>query len=162
MRVAYIRDGVVSEIIDMSPEDFARYYPESFRRDCQECGDDVQPNWLWDGERFAPRAEPLPTLDEVIADYEARIQQRLDDFARTLTYDGIMSACTYATSGVDMYRIEGQYCVDARDATWAKAYELLSAILPTVQAGGAIPAWEAIEAELPVLEWPEGSRGYGV
>ena len=122
--------------------------------------------WLTDEEleaKFPPQVvEPEPpTLEEVIADYEARIQARLDDFARSLTYDGIMSACTYATSGVDMYRIEGQYCVDARDDTWAKAYELLSAILPTVQAGGAIPAWEEIEAELPVLEWPEGSRGYG-
>ena len=106
---------------------------------------------------------PEPTQEEQIqtamADFENRIQARLDAFASTLTYDGMLSACTYATSSVDMYRIEGQYCVDARDATWAKAYELLAAILPTVTAGGAIPMWENIESELPPLAWPEGSRG---
>ena len=67
MSFAYIVDGAVSEIIAMTPQDFANYYPESFRRDCQECGEDVQPNWTWDGERFAPRMEPLPTLAEARA-----------------------------------------------------------------------------------------------
>lgn len=105
---------------------------------------------------------PEPTMEEKIhaamAEFENSIQARLDGFARTLTYDGILSACTYATSSVDMYRIEGQYCVDARDTTWAKAYTLLADILPTVMAGGNIPTWEEIEAQLPPLAWPEGSR----
>lgn len=104
---------------------------------------------------------PPPTLEAVLAGFENNIQSRLDTFARTLTYDSMMSACTYATSTIPMYRIEGQYCVDARDATWAKAYELMQAIQPRVQAGGAIPSWEDIEAQLPPLVWPEGSRGYG-
>lgn len=113
-----------------------------------------------DGALVLQETPALP-LEEVVADYESRIQERLDKFARSLTYDGMLSACTYATSTVEMYRIEGQYCVDARDATWAKAYELLSAVLPAVQAGGNIPSWEEIEAQLPPLAWPEGSRGYG-
>lgn len=103
---------------------------------------------------------PPPTLSEVISDYEARIQARLDNFARTLGYDSILSACSYATSNVEVYRIEGQYCVDARDATWAKAYDLLQALQPIVEADGAIPAWEEIEAHLQPLAWPAGSRGY--
>lgn len=147
--------------------------PESVAQDATEYW---QPGDTWEtGARTMTDVGPLPegaiaerpekpadaVLADTIAEYEANIQARLDGFASTLTYDGIMSACTYATSGVEMYRIEGQYCGDSRDATWARAYELLSAILPTVQAGGDIPVWEAIEAELPVLEWPEGSRGYG-
>lgn len=79
-------------------------------------------------------------------------QKRLDDFARTRNYDGILSACTYATSTVPKFATEGQYCVEARDATWAKLYEMLA----EVEAGTRpVPTGFAdIEPELPVLEWP--------
>lgn len=79
-------------------------------------------------------------------------QERLDDFAKTRNYDSILSACTYATSTIAKFKTEGQYCVDARDATWSK----LSEILGEVQSGERpLPAGYAdIEAELPVLEWP--------
>lgn len=79
-------------------------------------------------------------------------QQRLDDFAKTRNYDGILSACTYATSTVVQFKAEGQYCVEARDATWGKLYEILA----EVQAGTRpVPAGYAdIEADLPVLSWP--------
>lgn len=86
------------------------------------------------------------------------VQKRLDAFAQTRGYDGILSACTYALSAVPKFAAEGQYCTDARDATWAGLYQLLA----TVQAGnwptegaGQMPAGYAdIEPELPVLEWP--------
>lgn len=108
-----------------------------------------------------PENTPAPTLEEISLDYQSRVQARLDTFARTLTYDSILSACTYATSTIEMYRIEGQYCVDARDATWAKAYELIQEMLPKVTSGEiAVPIWEDIEEQLPVLTWPKGSRGY--
>ena len=79
-------------------------------------------------------------------------QQRLDDFARTRNYDGILSLCTYATSTVPKFAAEGQYGVEARDATWAKLYEMLA----EVQAGTRpMPTGFAdIEPELPVLQWP--------
>lgn len=79
-------------------------------------------------------------------------QQRLDDFARTRNYDGILSACTYATSTVPKFQAEGQYCVEARDATWAKLYEMLA----EVEAGTRpVPTGFAdVEPELPALEWP--------
>lgn len=80
-------------------------------------------------------------------------QDRLDAFARTRNYDGIMSACTYATSGVPKFQIEGQYCVDARDATWASLYAILAGVLAGTR---PVPGgYEDIEAELPVLAWPE-------
>lgn len=80
-------------------------------------------------------------------------QKRLDDFAHTRNYDSILSACTYATSTVAKFQAEGQYCVEARDATWAKLYEVLA----EVEAGARpVPTgFGDIEPELPVLEWPQ-------
>ncbi len=107
---------------------------------------------LWSrlaGVEVAPY--PQATPEQIQADYTARIQQRLDEFARTRGYDGILSACTYAASTVAKFQAEGQYCVNARDATWAKGYEVMGA----VQAGARpMPTWEQIEAELPALAWP--------
>lgn len=79
-------------------------------------------------------------------------QQRLDTFASTRGYDSILSAATYATSTVAKFKAEGQYCVEARDAIWAKLYEILS----EVEAGTrpAPASFEEVEAELPVLTWP--------
>jgi hypothetical protein len=95
---------------------------------------------------------PPPTVAEIIATYTAAIQKRLDDFARTRNYDGILSAATYATSAVPKFKAEGQYAVEARDATWAKGYEILAA----VEAGTRpLPTLEGLAAELPALAWPK-------
>lgn len=79
-------------------------------------------------------------------------QARLDDFARTRNYDGMLSLCTYATSTNPTFAAEGQYGVEARDATWAKLYEMLA----EVGAGTRpVPSGFAdIEPELPELIWP--------
>ena len=110
--------------------------------------------------------EPTTTrLDETYAAYEsqqnmARIQMevieqtqsRLDAFAKTRNYDGILSLCTYATSTNIKFQAEGQYGVTARDATWAKLYEILA----EVEAGTRpMPVgFKDIEPELPILQWP--------
>lgn len=85
-------------------------------------------------------------------DIVAQTQERLDNFARTRGYDGILSACTYATSTVPKFQQEGQYCVTARDATWASLYQILA----EVEAGTRpMPAgFEAIEPLLPAVSWP--------
>lgn len=96
-------------------------------------------------------ALPTPTPEQIQADYTTRIQSRLDAFARTRGYDGILSAATYAASTNAQFAAEGQYCVGARDATWAKGYEIMGA----VQAGTRpMPTWEQLESELPALAWP--------
>lgn len=81
-----------------------------------------------------------------------QVQLRLDTFAKTKNYDGILSACTYATSVNPKFKAEGQYCVEARDNTWAILYQ----ILEDVQAGirPAPSAYQDIEPELPILAWP--------
>lgn len=94
---------------------------------------------------------PPPTPEQIITQYTAGVQQHLDTFARTRSYDGILSAATYATSQVPKFKAEGQYAVEARDATWAKCYEILAA----VEAGSRpMPTLDELLAELPVLTWP--------
>lgn len=94
---------------------------------------------------------PPPTPEQIVAQYTAAVQKHLDDFARTRNYDNILSAATYATSTVPKFAAEGQYAVEARDATWAKCYEVLAA----VEAGSRpMPTLEELIAELPVLTWP--------
>ena len=106
--------------------------------------------WLDEGNTPEPVDPPAPP--EIQSEIVAATQARLDDFARTRNYDGILSACTYATSTVPKFQSEGQYCVDARDSTWAKLYEMLA----EVEAGTRpVPTGYAdIEPELPVLAWP--------
>jgi hypothetical protein len=92
-------------------------------------------------------------LQRIAAEVVAATQQRLDAFAQTRNYDGILSACTYADDPVQKFAAEGQYCVAARGATWAKLYEILG----EVESGSRpVPSSYAdIENELPALAWPE-------
>jgi hypothetical protein len=80
-------------------------------------------------------------------------QARLDTWARSRGYDGILSACTYATSQVPRFQAEGQRCVDLRDQTWARLYEILA----EVEAGTRpVPLSLAeIEGDLPALAWAD-------
>ena len=113
---------------------------------------------LWEAEQArleilaaVPPAPPTP--EEQQAMFTAAIQAHLDAFARTRNYDGILSATTYATSSVPKFLAEGQYAVEARDSTWATAYEILGAVL-----SGMRPMPESIDdvlADLPTLTWPE-------
>lgn len=87
--------------------------------------------------------------DEIVS----AVQARLDAFAHTRNYDNILSTATYAASSVPKFASEGQYAVAARDATWAKLYEILGEV-----ESGARPmptGFADIEPELPELVWPE-------
>lgn len=89
----------------------------------------------------------------LLAECVSNTQKRLDDFAKTRNYDGILSLCTYATSLNAKFKAEGQYGVEARDATWAKLYDMLA----EVEAGTRSKpnGYADIESELPVLVWPQ-------
>lgn len=80
-------------------------------------------------------------------------QERLDDFAKTRNYDGILSLCTYATDTNPKFQVEGQYGVQARSATWGTLYSIMA----EVEAGTRpMPSGYAdIESELPELVWPQ-------
>jgi hypothetical protein len=100
-------------------------------------------------EAAANQADADTALYESVV---AATQQRLDTFAQERGYDNILSACTYASSSVVKFSTEGQYCVDARDATW----DALLTMLAEVQAGTRPrpSGYADIEADLPVLVWP--------
>ena len=94
----------------------------------------------------------LSTHESIMSAIVAATQDRLDSWARSRNYDGILSACTYATSTIPRFSAEGQAAVNARDLTWATLYALLA----DVQAG-TIPAPQSyvdIEPHLPELSWP--------
>lgn len=115
----------------------------------------------WNGSAFdifpipvpEPAPEPEPaTKEEILATFTSEIQKRLDSFARTRSYDGILSACTYATSLIPKFKAEGLYAVEARDNTWAAAYGLLA----EVEAGTRpMPTLDEVIAALPELMWPQ-------
>lgn len=106
--------------------------------------------WLAAGG--VPEPADAPSAEEMIASVQQAVQERLDAFARTRAYDGILSAATYATSAVPKFAAEGQCAVQARDATWAACYQIMA----DVQAGmRAMPSVDDVLAELPALEWPQ-------
>ncbi|MDR1125863.1 MAG: hypothetical protein LBM64_07375 [Deltaproteobacteria bacterium] len=87
--------------------------------------------------------EILLTLQERIQVFMNKIQARLDNFARTRGYDSVLSAASYATSNNAIYQVEGQYVVDARDATWEWSNDYLNQVLAGQK---EIPPWEEFEA----------------
>lgn len=50
--------------------------------------------WLAEGN--TPEPTDAKTKEQIIEEYQAAVQKRLDDFAQTRNYNGILSACTYA------------------------------------------------------------------
>jgi len=105
----------------------------------------------WSVRAGTPQELAIAQADLLSAVVDAT-QARLDSFAQTRNYDGILSLCTYATSPTAKFAIEGQYGVEARDATWAKLYDILA----EVQAGTRpVPTgFLDVEPELPALVWP--------
>ena len=107
--------------------------------------------WQAEKDRLEEEANRPPTPEDQLAAFAAAIQAHLDNFARTRNYDGILSAATYATSTVPKFRAEGQYAVEARDAAWAKGYEIMGAVMAGQR---AMPTLEEVIDELPALAWP--------
>jgi hypothetical protein len=101
---------------------------------------------------FPPPVPPAKTPEEVQLDVVTKTQARLDDFAATRNYAGILSLCTYSVSLIPKFAAEGQYGVQLRDDTWSTCY----AILAEVEAGTRpLPSGYAeIASELPTPQWP--------
>lgn len=105
--------------------------------------------WLAEGN--TPLPVPPPTPEQVQASIAAAVQTRLDSFARTRGYDGILSCATYDGSANLAFAKEGKYAVSARDEHWAKCYE----IMESVKAGTRpMPTVDEVLAEMPTLAWP--------
>jgi len=114
---------------------------------------DVETGEMADPGEFEFVPPPESGLEARVAAYTTAVQDRLDRFAQTRGYDGIMSACTYVTSDVPSFRAEAVYCVTARDNTWATCYQIMNEALAGQR---PIPALDALFELLPALMWPEG------
>jgi hypothetical protein len=102
-------------------------------------------------EEIAALPQQTVPAPPTLAEYTAAMQAVLDSTAKARNYDGILSACTYATSTVDKFRAEGQACVEWRDKVWAFGYDLLA----RVDAGQTpAPALTDLAAILPQMVWP--------
>jgi hypothetical protein len=96
--------------------------------------------------------EQAAYFEQLKSSIVSEVQSRLDTFANSRNYDGILSACTYAGSTIPTFQSEGEYCVLARDTTWAALYQIMADVQ-----SGARPApanYAEIESELPALVWP--------
>lgn len=105
----------------------------------------------WEIVELSP-AEKAQMLDSLVVGFIVATQFRLDNFAKTRNYDSILSACTYATSPTPKFAAEGQYAVEARDATWAMLYAIVGEI--QAQTRPTPSSFADIEPLLPTLEWP--------
>ena len=104
--------------------------------------------WVIVDNRPAPTPKDPEQVKREITD---ATQTRLDTFAKTRNYDGILSAATYATSTVPKFQQEGQDAVNLRDATWARIYQVMAEV-----EAGTRPVPESfadVEPLLPALEW---------
>lgn len=105
----------------------------------------------WQVADLSP-AEQAAAVAAIIASVTSNTQARLDTFARTRGYDGILSACTYASSAIPKFAADGQYAVNARDATWATLYAFMADV-----GAGTKPmptGFAEVEPLLPALVWP--------
>lgn len=114
----------------------------------------IDGQWVQVWEVRAASAEEIAQRQQAIKDQiTVDVQARLDAFAKTRGYDNIVSACSYATSQHAKYGPEGRYCVTAREETWDVLFQIEADVI-----AGTRPmptGYEDIEADLPVLAWPE-------
>lgn len=109
-----------------------------------ETGDPPQP-----GYEFNLLIVPASNMTSQAA-YINSVQAMLDVAAQTRGYDGILSACTYATSSNTQFAAEGQACVYWRDSVWSKCYEILA----EVQSGTRQPPTiTELLIEMPNITW---------
>lgn len=95
---------------------------------------------------------PASSLDSVLAGYEAAIEARLDQFARSRGYRHGDRLASYKGSQNATWSAEAGRFIELRDQTWAKCY----AIIAEVKAGKrSMPTLDELLLELPVLSWDD-------
>ena len=139
------------------------FFPHYTSNNCHLAEADLPPQWVggvWSYTNGTWAIADAGRHAQIVADHAANVQAsivvatqiRLDEFAQSRHYDGILSACTYATSGVLKFAAEGQCCVDARDATWSALYTIMAEVIAGTR---AMPeSFADVSPLLPALAWP--------
>lgn len=104
------------------------------------------------GDQPLPISEiPIATVQRVAYLATVLAQEKLDAFAATENYDGLLSAVSYRGSSVAKFDAEGHRAFALRDQMWLSLYDYLG----KVQSGQVpVPLTVAeIEAQFPALTW---------
>ncbi|MGE8567482.1 MAG: hypothetical protein ACN6PV_13510 [Achromobacter sp.] len=117
------------------------------------------------GMRIAPGEDGKPTLQEQLppspaeiqASKMALVQEHMDAAARSLRYDSIANAITYAEEpAVPKFQAEGLAFRAWRSLVWARCYEILA----EVKAGERdVPSDGELIDQLPRLQLPGSGAG---
>lgn len=146
---------VVQRLAEGSPEQVGESWQQTWQvvpKFTEYTGNEGVLHTVAEQEAAAIVANTAAKNAALLREVQDKTQARLDDFAQTHNYAGILSACTYVGSKKQKFNAEGQYAKDARDDTWSKLYEILA----EVQAGTRpVPSGYAeVASELPALVWP--------
>ncbi len=100
--------------------------------------------------RFVATPVPPPSQAQIIEQHGRDLSARLDAFAMTRTYGGIMSAASFSTSSVPQFAIEGRRALELRDTSWSRFIVIMDAVRANTR---AMPTREQLVQELPALTW---------
>lgn len=145
-----ISDLGLNPIVNTNKPEFNRFTHKVVEIDPVETNDTWYQTWELVELTIEEISQQLEILQQEVV---AQTQQRLDDFARTRNYDGIMSLCTYVNSSVEKFKTEAEYGIEVRDQTWATLYQILDEV--NNQEREIPSSFSDIEDELPSLNWPE-------
>lgn len=125
---ARIDDGTVKEVFDNKT---GRPINEIFDAvfvwvDITDVDPKPSEGWIYDGALFSPPSTVQPDPVEVEKEKKALVQDYLDGTARTLRYDSIANAITYAEEpAVPKFQAEGRALRAWRSMVWQEFFALL-------------------------------------
>lgn len=109
----------------------------------------LKPVWNKDTKEWEEQAN----IEEMQKFFMDKIQEYMDEKAKTYGFDNVFNAASYQNSKVDKFKSDAQTVLDWRDQTWATAY----AIMENVLVGNRkIPTLEELMEELPKIK--DGDR----
>ncbi|MCL2656139.1 MAG: hypothetical protein FWD62_01755 [Betaproteobacteria bacterium] len=95
---------------------------------------------------------PQPTLEQIKAEFAAAVQTHMDSVARSLGYDDIKTAVTYADEpAVPKFQAEGQTLRAWRSRVWDACYAKMDVVM---SGADQLPSVEDLIASLPAFEMP--------
>lgn len=102
---------------------------------------------IWDNEKR--EWKEIATLKETEKYFMDKIQEYMDNKARTYGFDSVFNAASYIDSKIERFKNDSRILLDWRDSTWDKAYTILEDVLTEKR---EIPTLEELLKELPQLE----------